>query len=493
MRLLSPLVLTAVAVAYTAQIIPYALAKPFWHDEIYTVLLARLPSLADTWRASADGADLSPPLNLWLTRAAHVPTGVGLISTRLPALLGFFVAIVSVFAVVRRRAGTAAAVTGALALFFTAGFRYAAEARGYGVMMGLCGITIYAWTEAAAGRRRGLYVPVLCVALAASMWNHYFGVLVFVPVIAGEAVRFVQRHRLDLPMAAAIAGAVIFALPLYPLMTVAAAQRSSFWAGRATAPGIPDIYRFLLAPMLEPAFLTVIAVVVAFTGVAAIIRGRSMPGEGRRVPAHEAAALAAGVAIPIFGLVLAWLIAGVLVPRYLLSAVVPIGIALALMLWRANTHRSPAEALACALFIMLVAAGFVRDPPAFRHPVADRPVLLNSLRTPVPTVVSSSLQYLQLWYYTPPELKGRMVYLADPSEALRLSGSDTIDRGYIALSRWTSVTVEPYESFVARHSSFRVYEAGSGWLLAKLEASGAGIEEIGRDPGGRLFQVTLSR
>ena len=486
------MVLTALAVAYTAQIIPYALAKPFWHDEIYTVLLSRLPSLADTWRASADGADLSPPLNLWLTRAAHVPTGVGLISTRLPALLGFFVAMVSVFAVLRRRAGTAAAVTGALALFFTAGFRYAAEARGYGVMMGLCGITFYAWTEAAAERRRGLYVPLLGVALAASVWNHYFGVLVFVPIVVGEAVRVLQRRRFDLPIAAAIAGAVILALPLYPLMTVAAAQRSSFWAGRATAPALPDIYRFLLAPMLEPAFLTTIAVVAVFAGIAAIWR-RSMPGEARRVPAHEAVALAAGVAMPIFGLVLAWAIAGVLVPRYLLSAIVPIGIALPLMLWRANTRRTPAEALACALLILLVAAGFVRDPPAFRDPVADRPVLLNSLKTPVPTVVSSSLQYLQLWYDTPPELKGRMVYLADPPEALRLSGSDTIDRGYAALSRWTSVPIEPYESFVARHTGFRVYEAGSGWLLAKLEASGAGIEEIGRDPAGKLFQVTLSR
>ncbi len=86
-----------------------------------------------------------------------------------------------------------------------------------------------------------------------------------------------------------------------------------------------------------------------------------------------------------------------------------------------------------------------------------------------------------------------MVYLADPPEALRLSGSDTIDRGYVALSRWTSVPIEPYESFVARHTGFRVYEAGSGWLLAKLEASGAGIEEIGRDPAGKLFQVTLPR
>ena len=486
------MVLTALAVAYAAQIVPYALAKPFWHDEIYTVLLSRLPSLADTWRASADGADLSPPLNLWLTRAAHVPGGVGLIATRFPALLGFFVAMVSVFAVLRRRAGTAAAVTGALTLFFTAGFRYAAEARGYGVMMGLCGIAFYAWTEAAAGRRRWLYVPVLGVALAASVWNHYFGVLVFVPVVVGEAVRFLQRHRLDLPVAAAIAGGVILAVPLYPLMTVAAAQRSGFWAGRATTPGIPDIYRFLLAPMLESAFLTTIAVVIAFTGLAAI-RRRSMPGEGRRVPAHEAAALAAGVAIPIFGLVLSWSIAGVLVPRYLLSAIVPIGIALPLILWRVNTHRSPAEALACALLIMLAAVGFAHDPPPFLHPVANRAVLLNSLKTPAPTVVSSSLQFLQLWYYTPPELKGRMVYLADPPEALRLSGSDTIDRGYIALARWAPVPVEPYESFVARHSTFRVYEAGSGWLLAKLEASGAVIEEIGRDSGGRLFQVTLSR
>lgn len=453
--------------------------------------MARLPSFADTWRASVAGVDLSPPLNVWLTRGTHAVTGVGPISTRLPALIGFSVALWTVFAVLHRRAGLTAATSGALLLFFTAGLRYAAEARAYGVMMGLAAVALYAWLEAAAGRRRFLQVPLLGVALAASLWNHYFGILVFAPVVAGEVVRLIQNRRLDAPIAAAIAAAAVAAVPLLPLVAVASQQRSTFWSGRTSHVGIADGYGFLLAPMLEPPFLAAAIVIAAFIGAAAMMH-RIAP-DVRRVCAHEAVALTVGLVIPLLGLVLGFVTSAV-VPRYFLSAIPFIGIVLPLAIWRANTRRSPAPLVACAFLIVLTGINIAdASRLRFRDPVAGRSVLLESLRSPSPTVVSSSLQFLQLWYYAPADLRGRMVYLADPSEALERSGSDTIDRGYLALSRWTAVPIETFEAFANRFPGFRVYEAGSGWLLGKLEENGAAIEEIEQEPGGRLVQVTLRR
>ena len=417
--------------------------------------------------------------------------GVGPVVSRAPALAGFFVALLTVFALLRSRAGLTAAASGALLLFFTAGFRYAAEARPYGVMMGLSGVALYAWMEAAAGRRRRLHIPLLGAALAASLWNHYFGVLVFAPIVAGEAVRLFRHRRLDLPMAIAVAGAAVAALPLYPLIEVAARRRSTFWSRGGGLELVAEFYRFLLAPMLEPRFLAILIAVGAVTVGTVIVR-RSKPTVMRRVPAHEVVALAVGVSIPLLGSFLGTWVTGAVVPRYVLSAIPAIGMALPLMLWRANTRGGPASLIACASLAVLVAGESVRsDRPRFRHPLAERSLLLESLHSPSPTVVSSSLQYVQFWYYAPSELKGRMIYLTDPAESLRQSGSDTIDRGYVAVSKWTAIAVEPYASFVARHQSFRVYEAGSGWLLATLESSGAAIEEIGREPGGRLYQVTL--
>ena len=485
----SALVLAGLTALYAGLAIPYALARPFWHDEIYTLLLSRLPSLADTWRAGLDGVDLLPPLNLWLTRVVHAALGEGLVATRLPALLGFYLALVAVFAIVRRCAGTSAAAIGVLLLFFTAGLRYAAEARGYGLMMGLSALALFAWMEAAAGRRRTLHLPLLGLALAASLWNHYFGILVFVPVVAGEGARLLRDRRFDAGVLTTIACAIAAAIPLRPLAAAAARQGTTYWS-RAAGPGqIAETYRFLLAPMFESTFAIIAAAGCLFALASRLVRGRStMTGA---VPVHEVVALIAGVGLPIVGFVLGRFVTGVAVPRYLLSAIPAIAIALPLLFSRLSGGRQSIELAVCTALVAVVSSGLLRaDRPRFRSPVADRPVFNSSLRSPSATVVSSSLQFLQLWFYSSPELKVRMRYLVDPSEALKHTGSDTIDRGYLALSRWTALPVEPYRDFVDRHDTFRVYEAGSGWLLSALEDDGARIEEIADEPGAKLYQVT---
>ena len=133
----------------------------------------------------------------------------------------------------------------------------------------------------------------------------------------------------------------------------------------------------------------------------------------------------------------------------------------------------------------------MRAAPPYQDPVQNRTQLVASLRSPGPTVVSSSLTYLQLWYYTPPALRGRLIYLADPHAARARTGSDTIDRGYLALARWTPVSVQRYDMFIAKYPDFRVYSAGSGWLMDELDAIGARIELVGPDAGGRLYRVVV--
>ena len=48
---------------------------------------------------------------------------------------------------------------------------------------------------------------------------------------------------------------------------------------------------------------------------------------------------------------------------------------------------------------------------------------LGSLSDPSPfsaaVVITGGLMFLQLWYYTPPTLRGRLWYLADPTEAYK--------------------------------------------------------------------------
>jgi hypothetical protein len=483
----------AVLIAISAAtILPYARVKPFWHDEIYTILLSRLPSIDATWHAEEEGVDLSPPLNLWLTRGVHAVAGSGPIVTRVPAIAGFLLMVFVVFALLHQRAGVVAATTGALLPFLTAGLRYAAEARAYGVMMGLTAAALYCWMEAAEGRRRALHLTLLWAALAGSLWNHYFGVLAFAPIVAGELARAIRRRRLDVGVAVAIAGAVAAALPLIPLLRVGSTQRSAFWAQGAQSQ-IVDVYRFLLNALLSPRDGIVAALAITIVGGSLLLKRRPVD-ETRHLPSHEAVAIAVAVATPMLAVLIGRFVVGVFVPRYALGGIVGLSIGVPIALWRYDVRRSPAELLVCAALLYAVgtsAVVAVRTQTRPINPIEDRTLLTSSFQSPGPTVISSSLQFLQYWYYLPPAFATRVCYLADPAQALSRTGSDTIDRGYLALSRWTAVPIQPYQTFLAQHRSFRVYEGGSGWLLDALRDLHARIDLIARSPEGRLYQVTM--
>lgn len=488
-----PVIVTLALLAiYVAVTLPHALAKPFWHDEIVTILVSRLPSFGAMWAAALDGADLSPPLSVWLTRAAHGIAGVGPVSTRLPAMCGFYLSVVVVFLLLRPRVGSCGAVSGALLLLFTAAPRYASEARAYGVMIGLFASVLYLWMEAAAGRRRRLYIPLLGIALAASIWNHYYGVLAFAPVVGGELARFFRRGRPDLPILAAVGTALAAALPLWPLMRVASAQRATFWTAATHGELVVDLYRFLIQPMLD-APLVLAGMLVAL--VAAWLPGSTRDASAAQLPFHERVAIGVALAIPLLGVVLGRLTTGGLPPRYILSGAIAFGIAVPVAIHRRNNRTPIAQFLLLAVLTIGAVTSAVRAwYPArvpFIDPAASRPLLIGSLRQPGPTAVSSSLQFLQLWYYTPPALKPKLSYLASPERALRWTGSDTIDRGYQAVARRAAVPVVDYETFISRYTEFRVYEAGSGWLLDALRDAGATIELTASEPAGRLYVVRM--
>ena len=146
-----------------------AILKPFWHDEIYTIVIASFPTLDTIWAAHLAGLDSMPPLNSILTHAVFGTIGAGPIATRLPAMLGVWTWTLVSFAIVRRRSNTTAGLSAALRILLSGAGPLAYEARGYGVMLGLCALALFCWSEAARGRRRMLHLPLLACALAAGV------------------------------------------------------------------------------------------------------------------------------------------------------------------------------------------------------------------------------------------------------------------------------------------------------------------------------------
>lgn len=468
-----------------------ARAKPFWHDEIYTILHAGLPSLGAMWTASLDGFDLSPPLNTWLTRAVHGVAGAGHVTTRIPALAGFLLTIAVVFHLLRSRANTVTALAGVLLPCFTAAYRYSYEARGYGLMLGLFALSVYAWSEAARGRARRCHLVLLAIALAAATWNHYYAVLTFVPIVAGEVVRAIERRKIDVGVLSAFAAALAASIPLLWLAAAARSQSRTFWSP-ASWSDVGPVYRYVFSPLMERRF-AVAAVVLVIAGVL-LRKPASARQSPRTVPAHEVAAGLLMLLIPLCGVVLGLLLTGVFVPRYAMPAALGLSLVVPLAVWQRHTRVGAAEGLLCAFLLVSFATSIgpsLLSPPQMIDPVLTRPILRAALASGPPVISSSSLQFLQYWYYTPAVMRGRLRYLADVDEARKYMRSDTIDRGYLVLRRWTAVPIEPFADYVAGQRELRVHEAGSGWLLRKAAEMGGSADEIARGRGERLVLVRL--
>ena len=391
---------------------------------------------------------------------------------------------------VRRRGNATLALAAAFIPFFTAAYRYSDEARPYGLMMAFAALAWLAWTEAARGTRRALFLSILGVALAAGLWNHYFAALVFAPIAAGELVRSIRDRRVDRSMWLVIIGALAAAAPLYRLLRDAAAQTRHFWV-RPSIADIAGTYQFLFATLASGfAGWTLLAIAAAI--VVSLFRPAARVPGLEPIPAHEVAAAAVAVLLPAIGVVLALIATGAFVPRYAMPTVAAVSVVLPLALARL-ARRAP---LVDAVLLAAVVGPYVVSAftPIARpeDPIAARPLLVRSLQMPGRTVAAGQLWFLQLWFYAPPTLKPRVVYLADPDLALRYTGSDIVDRNYLALARWTPVPIERFDTFIDHNPGFRVYSAGAGWLLDGLRDHGAIVETAGSEAGGQLYQVTLA-
>ena len=92
----------------------------------------------------------------------------------------------------------------------------------------------------------------------------------------------------------------------------------------------------------------------------------------------------------------------------------------------------------------------------------------------------------------PPEARQRVTYLADAHGQKRDTYSDTVERGYMALARWTPVPVVELRDYVKQHPSFWLYVLEPNWALHSIQMMPVTIEEHvrERDSKGVLLRVT---
>lgn len=296
----------------------------FWYDELYTSEVAPL-ALGRLLEAVASGqgtipylADAPPSYNpgyylvahAWLAVTGLAADEVGL---RLLSLVAAVASLVVLYRAVTRLAGPRIALVAGLVLA-TNPFvvRYAVEARGYGLAMLATATVVLTYSRWLDGRPRALTTHALAVAAAGLA--HWFALLVPVGLaVAGLVLR--RRRALGL-LTATAAGAA----PALALVLLAVANG----VGGSGAEWIPavglDAPRLLLRSWSGHNWLLAVATLSA--GAIAVL--------DRRRPAEQRLVVSAWALVPVGLVVLGEVLRPVFVDRYLLPALLGLGVLVAM-------------------------------------------------------------------------------------------------------------------------------------------------------------------
>src|SRR4051812_36013399 len=343
------------SVIYFADVWLRASEKYFWTDEITTIYLCRLPNFSSLWEALRRGMDFNPPLFYMLTNASQAIFGEGLVSTRLPQIIAFWILCLSLFQFVRRRSGTTAGFIAMLLPMFTTAFFYAYEARPHGMTLGFCGLALVCWQMSLERPDRRSWLVGFSACLCAAFLMHCYAFLVAAPFALTELFRTVKTRHLHWPMLIALITPIIIASATYiPLLLAykSIAGGTSFEKeGTAGWALVLSFYPFLVAPCIPLIVLALALVVVNRTGHLDIVD----PTREKRVE-NSTLELVLGLsflALPIMGVMFAKIIQGPLMVRYFLPSLIGFCIVVGTIFGRRKTAPWIAVTLAITMTLII--------------------------------------------------------------------------------------------------------------------------------------------
>ena len=455
-----------------------SLSKPIWFDEYFTLDMARLPTAGQEWQALVAGGDRTPPLFQFATRGAVELAGMGRIGLRMPAAVGFWVMCLCLFFFARRSYGAVAGLAAFLVPMLTKAEEYGFEARGYGLMLGFCGMALVAWQ-----RRWVWWFPLF---MGAATLSHPYSVFILPAFGIGEVVRAWQRWRIDWGMAGALAASLI------PIAAFSQMLRGAYSLNRtglepATWSGLPEVYSEMFVPFWTCA--------VAIAGVAMLtmfLRWDKRHAEEpyRSSDPAELAVIIGFLLAPIPVVAATVKIHGYFAFRYAIVAV--IGVSLGMVFAIASSRRfgrllMPATVLVLAAFLLKV------DRARFHYIVALPPPSYESVnRSELPVYVQEPFLYLDLVHRWPAALTKRLRYVADPGLSGQYKSAATIDISLISLAPYTPLILDDYETLRKRRREFLLcYSPGTyGWLLQQLIEDGARVELLEQRELEMIYRVS---
>lgn len=478
--------------------------KPFWYDEICTVILCRLPNGAEIWKALDHAADTNPPVFYSVARAARQIVPEDHLGYRLPAILGLLGTVAGVYLFLLRRGDRLAALVGATFVLCTPLASYAAEARPYALM--LCCITgaILAWQRIDDSK---LYPVALAFTLAAAISLHYYAILVWPAFILAEASLSLVCRRFRVAAWAAICGG---ALPLLFFTGLLAKLRQyygqNFWA-QPHGKQVFSAYDWLFS--FGGNWGWILVVIFAYWSLAKagqVLDWRSAKPQNRQDPANSALPIQECMLInvllwlPVIGVVVAKVGHGGMTNRYMMPTILGGAMAVGYV-----AGRLPIVARGLLLVLMLMNYGISSATDAKKvlkrtlleprtAAAAEMGGILARYRDPdLPIVISSGMKYLPMAYYTPIDSRRRLFAVTDPRASVKFAGTDSVDLALLVLRRYFPLQVEDFGEFASRHRQFLLL-AGNGtefdWWPARLSQDGYTLSLLPGTGETKLYIVT---
>ena len=500
--------------------------KLLWLDELITLHIARLNNISAIWHALFLGADPNPPFTHILVHFCRRLFGEHEFALRLPAAVGYWIGLLSLFLYLRRRLPSIWALGGTVLSMTMAAFDYSYESRSYAIFYGLAMLAFLCWSTAVDPTRSAIHQRVALVgmtfALAAGISTNYFAVLAFLPIAAGEltrAIRLAYDTSHDPPELSSPthlrgfqiriwAALTIAAIPLLfyrPLIDHSIAQFAPYAWNKVSLDQVADSYTEMVEIALYPIFalfvfsilLGLLALFLSPMGSVARLNLRPrwfvalidrMPLR-LVLPVHEAAAVFCLMAYPLLGYVIASIRGGMLSPRFVIPVCFGFAIAATLLSFQLLEHVPQAGVIFLGLWLAwflcresVVGYWYEEQKQCFYKVLNRLPEAELAVPAGAPIVVPDPLMALTLQHYAPSQVASRIIFPIDFPAIRRYRHDDSPEQNlWAGRSTLYSLPILPLASFQHSAGDYLILASDGNWLLDDLRRHRYAVERLDID------------
>ena len=434
-----------------------------------------------------------PPGYYAIVRLANLLPFDPHVTLRLPSIAGYILSLLGVYWFARKRLPVAAGLSAVMLMALSPFREYALEARSYALLVGLLAISAALWQRVGETR---LMAPLLALFLTLAVCCHPLAVVAISCFGLAEAAWTFTSRRIRWGVwAGCLLAAVPFLFGLPLLLRIREVYGKNFWS-RPTWSEAFLTYDFYLG--LSAAIALVLVLFFAIVAGNSLWRMLRRPREltrQRDFSAPEIILIGSFVFYPALLFSLMKIMGSGYTPRYGWPGIIGLVLGLVYILRGIWLTPSSVRLLAALLLAFAVLRGQefrLRLKTGLAGTGAPWAGLaqISRDRPGMPVVIGSGLIFLDADEYAPSKMRGRLVAVVNADMAIRLDGTDTIEKNLGVLARFLPLQVDELAPFLADNRKF-ILQSGGGhdWFTAYLVDKKYQLTLISTDAAGPVYMA----